>query len=150
MEAVAVLADADGTAAGLRDAASVRVASAALLRVSEAAALDWADVQQEADGSGRLTVRRLKTDQDGRGTVLFLGAPIMRAVRKWKAASVAEGPLFRRVWGRSNTVGSTALSPNTVRRVLHQRAKAAGVESRISGHSARVGSAQDRAAPEPN
>ncbi len=142
----AALAAAERSPAGLKDAAILRVMSDAFLRVSEAAALDWADVQQEADGSGRLTVRCSKTDQEAEGAVLFLGAPSMRAVRKWKAASVAESPLFRRVWGRSNTVGSTALSPNTVRRVLHQRAKAAGVESRISGHSACVGSAQDLAA----
>ncbi len=143
----AALAAAERLPAGLRDAAILRVMSDAFLRVSEAAALDWADVQQEADGSGRLTVRRSKTDQEAEGAVLFLGAPSMRAVRKWHdAAGVEAGPLFRRVWGRSNTVGSTALSPNTVRRVLHQRTKAAGVESRISGHSARVGSAQDRAA----
>ena len=37
-----------------------------MLRRSEAAVLTWADVVREADGSGRLTVRRSKTDPEGR------------------------------------------------------------------------------------
>ncbi len=36
-----------------------------MLRVSEIAAIDAADVSADADGSGRVTVRRSKTDQDG-------------------------------------------------------------------------------------
>ncbi len=144
---IADYAAADGTLVGLRDAALVRVASDALLRVSEVAAVRVEDVETAEDGSGRLTVRRSKTDQDGKGATLYLGAPTMLAVRKWRAAgNVAEGPLFRRVWGRSNTVGADALTGRTVRRVLRRRAEAAGVEGRISGHSARVGSAQDLAA----
>lgn len=147
VEQVATLAAAAGTPVGLRDAALVRVASDALLRVSEVAAVQVADLEAAEDGSGRLTVRRSKTDQEGRGTVLYLGPPTMQAVRKWQAAgNVAEGALFRRVWGRSNTVGADALTGRTVRRVLKARAEAAGVEGRISGHSARVGSAQDLAA----
>ena len=118
-----------------------------MLRVSEVAAVQVADLEQAEDGSGGLTVRRSKTDQDGRGAVLYLGAPTMQAVRKWQAAgNVADGPLFRRVWGRSATVGAEAISDRTARRILEARAAAAGVEGRISGHSARVGSAQDLAA----
>ena len=50
------------------------VASDGLLRVSEVAALDVGDVQAEADGSGRLLVGESKTDQEGQGAVLYLGA----------------------------------------------------------------------------
>ena len=146
LEGAAVLAAAEGTAAGLRDAAMLRLGSDALLRVSELAAVRVADLEQEADGSGRLTVRRSKTDQDGKGATLYVGAPTMRAIRKWQdAASVADGPLFRRVWGRSATVGEDAVSARTARRVIQRRAEAAGLEGRISGHSLRVGSAQDLA-----
>ena len=55
--------------AGLRDAAIIQIMSDALLRVSEAAALDVADVQRQVDGSGPVTVRNSKTDQEGRGHV---------------------------------------------------------------------------------
>ena len=57
------------------DAALLAVASDGLLRVSEVAALDVGDVQAEANGSGRLFVGASKTDQEGRGAVLYLGAP---------------------------------------------------------------------------
>ena len=66
--------DAAAAVAGLRDAALLAVASDGLLRVSEVAALDVGDVQAEADGSGRLFVGASKTDQEGRGAVLYLGA----------------------------------------------------------------------------
>ena len=124
----------------------LRLGSDALLRVSELAAVQVADLEAETDGSGRLTVRRSKTDQDGRGAVLYIGAPTMKAVRAWQAAAgVAEGPLFRRVWGRSNTVGADAIDASTARRVIKTRAEAAGIDGRVSGHSLRVGSAQDLA-----
>ena len=67
-------------AAGLRDAALLAVASDGLLRVSEIAALDVGDVQAEADGSGRLVVGESKTDQEGQGAVLYLGAPTVSRV----------------------------------------------------------------------
>ncbi len=116
------------------------------IRVSELAAVEVADLEAETDGSGRLTVRRSKTDQDGRGATLYVGKPTMRAIQAWReAAGIAEGPLFRRVWGRSATVGDSAIDASTARRVIKLRAQAAGIEGRISGHSLRVGSAQDLA-----
>lgn len=146
LEGAAVLAGADGSAAGLRDAAMMRLGSDCLLRVSELAAVAVADLEGEPDGSGRLAVRRSKTDQEGRGATLYVGQPTMRAINVWRAAgSIAEGPLFRRVWGRSNTVGRNAIDPSTARRIIATRAAAAGIEGRISGHSLRVGSAQDLA-----
>ena len=51
--------------ARIRGAVDVALASVmrdAMLRRSEAAALEWADVELRPDGSGRLTIRRSKTD----------------------------------------------------------------------------------------
>ena len=42
--------------------------SDALLRVSEAAALLVEDIEEAEDGSGRLTIRHSKTDQEGVGS----------------------------------------------------------------------------------
>ncbi len=144
LEGAAVLAAADGSAAGLRDAAMLRVGSDALLRVGELAAVQVADIEAEADGSGRLTVRRSKTDQDGRGTVLYLGPPTMRAVRRWQdAAGVNDGPLFRRVWSRSKTVGETAVDASTARRVIQRRTRA----SKAGSADTRSASAPRRISP---
>ena len=66
--------------AGLRDAALVALASDCLLRVSEVVAVQVEDIAAEADGSGRLTVRRSKTDQEGKGAVLYVGEATMRRI----------------------------------------------------------------------
>ena len=114
----------------MRDAAILRLGSDCLLRVSELASARVGDLERREDGSGRLTVRRSKTDQDGRGTVLFVGPDAMRAVDAWReAAGVEDGPLFR-------------FTARSVRRAVVKRAEAAGVEGRVSGHSLRVGTAQ--------
>ena len=69
--AAGIAANGGRSVAGLRDAALIATMSDALLRVSEAAAVDVADVQVQADGSGTLTVRSSKTDQEGRGHVRY-------------------------------------------------------------------------------
>lgn len=62
-----VAANGGNSPAGLRDAALVSLMSDALLRVSEAAALLVEDIEEAEDGSGRLTIRHSKTDQEGVG-----------------------------------------------------------------------------------
>ena len=147
--AAAVAANDGGSVAGLRDAALLAVASDGLLRVSEVAALDVGDVQAEADGSGRLLVGASKTDQEGRGAVLYLGAPTVSRVNAWLAAAGhRDGPLFRRVrrGGRVEGDPGRRLSVNAIRRIIRSRAAAVGIEGRVSGHSLRVGGAQSLAA----
>ena len=96
-EAAASIAAATGTLAGLRDAALIRVGSDALLRVSELAALQVSDIETHPDdGSGMLTVRSSKTDQEGRGELRYLDKPTMAAVTRWlQAARLAASALFR-------------------------------------------------------
>lgn len=131
---------------GLRDAALIALASDGLLRVSEIAAIQVADVEQAEDGSGRLTVRSSKTDQEGAGQVLYLGESTLRRVTAWAdAAGIASGPLFVRV-RKNGRIGTKALSVVTIRRIIRTRCRAAGVEGRVSGHSLRVGGAQALAA----
>ena len=146
-DAASALATGDTrTLAGLRDAAIVALASDAMLRVSEIAAIDVADLTHLEDGAGLLKIRASKTDQEGRGAVAFLGAPTMRRVRAWTdAAGHTTGALFRRV-RRANVVGDDNISARAVRTIIAKRAAAAGVEGRISGHSLRVGAAQSLAA----
>ncbi len=130
VDAAAALSARDGSRRGLRDAAILRLGSDCLLRVSELAAVRIGDVERRADGSGRLAVRRSKTDQDGRGSVLYVGPATVDAVEAWrKAAGVEDGLLFR-------------CSARTIRRAVVKRAAAAGVSGRVSGRSLRVASAQ--------
>ena len=134
------------TLAGLRDAALIAVASDGLLRVSEIAAIQVEDVEQAEDGSGRLTVRSSKTDQEGVGEVLFLGEPTIGRVAAWtEAAGITSGPVFVRV-RKNGLIGTRALSTVSIRRIIRDRCKAVGAQGRVSGHSLRVGGAQSLAA----
>ena len=106
---------------GFRDAALIAVASDALLRVSEVAALEVGDIDWS---SSALLVRRSKTDQEAEGAVLYLGEPTLNRVREWlEASEISEGPLFRPVT-KSGQVRSFALSTRSVRQVIKDRAEA--------------------------
>ena len=72
---------------GRLDIAIIGVMRDALLRVSEAAALLWEDIEEEEDGTGRLLIRRSKTDAEGEGAVAFLSVPTMESPGGLYAAS---------------------------------------------------------------
>ena len=78
--AAALATNGEESLAGLRDAAILAVASDALLRVSELAALTVADIDMTEQ---TITVQRSKTDQEGTGAVLFLGKPTVQRVQAW-------------------------------------------------------------------
>lgn len=138
---MADLAEARRVAVGLRDALFVRLASDCLLRVGEAAALNVRDISFAEDGL-RVLLRRSKTDQEGRGSVLYAGPPTARLARLWlKTARISEGPLFRPV-NKAGVVGDGRLTERSMREIVKRWAAAAGIEGRVSGHSFRVGAAQ--------
>ncbi|MDE2979464.1 MAG: tyrosine-type recombinase/integrase [Acidobacteriota bacterium] len=143
VDAAARLAAAEGTLLGLRDAALLRLGSDALLRISELAAVEVEHLEAGEDGSGSLRLPRSKTDQEGEGKTLYVCRTTMAAIGAWREASgVSSGPLFRAISRDGTRARATALSESTVPRVIRRRARAAGIEGRMSGHSLRVGSAQ--------
>jgi len=138
-------AEAHDDPAGGRDAAIVAVASDALLRVAEVSGLNADDVTFLPDGTARIRIRRSKTDQRGQGAVQYLRAATAGRLRRWiDAGDIGSGALFRAVdrWGR---VSERSLGPDSVRAAIKRRAKEAGIEGRVSGHSLRIGSAQELA-----
>ncbi len=147
-DAVAAVAAKEGQTklAGLRDAALVALASDCLLRVSEVVAVQVEDIEAETDGSGRLTIRRSKTDQEGKGAVLYVGASTMRRIAAWREeADIEAGPLFLRI-RRFDYIEDSAISARAARSIIKARAADAGIEGRVSGHSLRIGAAQSLAA----
>ena len=120
-------------ARGLVDIALISLMRDGMLRRSEAASLTWGDLIKESDGTGRLTVARSKTDQEGEGVVLFVSAPTMESFRAIRpAAASARDSLF-------------GLSDDQIARRVTSAATAAGLGEGFTGHSARVGMAQDLA-----
>jgi len=132
---------------GLRDKALLLTAYDSMCRRSELISLsiDDAIIDQE-NQSVRIKLRRSKTDQDGLGRWLYLSNEAQSAVLKWlEVSQIESGKLFRGIT-RGN-IASKSLSSAQVNRIF----KSAALNSRvnmsivrgISGHSMRVGAAQD-------
>ena len=130
----------------LRNRALLAVAYDAMLRRAELTALEVADFLEETPGDATLIVRRSKTDGEGKGRLLYLARDTVGMVRAWlDRAGIAEGRLFRSV-GKGGRIGE-GLDPSQVPRIFKQMAREAGLPASVvdglSGHSARVGAAQD-------
>jgi integrase len=91
-------------------------------------------------------IARSKGDQSGDGRVAWLSPGTVIRLRRWmEAAAITEGPLFRALHLRR--VSETGLDTSSIRRLIKRAAQSVGVEGsadmRFSGHSMRVGAAQD-------
>ena len=131
------------------------VAYDAMTRRSELIAIDVEDLKFLGDGTGRLLIRRSKTDQAGEGHVAYLSRQTVRYLQAWlQKAGIKEGAVFRRIIGRGTVTYNRQgkgriggrLSPEAVARAFKAVARflttADGVEQ-VSGHSVRVGATQD-------
>ena len=87
----AIAASTPPTARGRTEFALCRTMRDALLRRSEAAALTWADIEAAGDGSGRLTIRRAKGDQEGRGEVVYIGTAALDALEAIRPGDAGPG-----------------------------------------------------------
>ena len=121
-------------ARGRLDAVIAGLLFMAGLRRSEVSALRWADVVDAIDGEGILvTVRRSKTNQAGAvNDVRFVKAGVARALRTLRAVTTP-APADRVV----------PLSAQMIGLRFTAAAVTAGVESRVTAHSGRVGLASE-------
>ena len=117
---------------GNLDIALIRLMRDAMLRVSEAAVLTWRDIETVADGSGRLLIRRSKTDPEGGGAVAFVSVQTMAALKRIRKGALDSDSVY-------------GLRPNQISRRIKKAAQAVGLGDGFSGHSPRVGMAQDLA-----
>jgi len=117
-------------ARGTTDIAIASVMRDALLRRGEAASLRWADVKIRADGSSRVTIRRSKTSN--RSAVLYVGVRATAALNRIRPKRPNPGA---RVFGvrRGRTISTR----------IAAMCREAGLGEGFSGHSPRVGMAQD-------
>ena len=132
----------------VRNRALLAVAYDTLLRRSELVSLDVSDVLEEIDGTATVLVRRSKADPEGRGATVYLARDSVALVRAWRQRSgVCDGRLFRSL---CRGVVGAGLDASQVPRIFKAMAERAGVSGavvqHISGHSPRVGAAQDMVA----
>jgi len=100
------------------------------------------------NGTGQALIRRGKTNAEGQGRAAYLSRETVKWLNVWlDHAEINEGPIFRRLIGR-NGIGD-ALHPGSVAPIFKRVAQWIGMPARfvdeVSGHSTRVGAAQDLA-----
>ena len=132
----------------VRNRALLAVAYDTLLRRSELVSLEVSDVLEEINGTATVLVRRSKADPEGRGATVYVARDSVELVREWiQRSGVREGRLFRSL---CRGVVGEGLDASQVPRIFKAMAERAGlsgaVVQHISGHSTRVGAAQDMVA----
>ena len=120
---------------GTLDLALIGVMRDGLLRAGEAAALRWADLQKDEDGSGTLYIARSKTDQEGQGAVTYVSRQTMRYLRELREQRDPE----------TDQAIIFYPDPATLHHRIRRCAQHAGLEGRYGGHSSRIGQALDLA-----
>jgi len=127
---------------GTRNRMILLLAYTTLRRRSELTSLRVEDLTLCGDGQGAILLRRSKTDQTRKGVLLALNTETSLAIRSWiSSAGVSEGYLLRGVAG--NRLNLT-MEPGQISRIFKSLAAKAELEAKeISGHSTRIGAAQN-------
>jgi site-specific recombinase XerD len=131
---------------GWRNKALLSLGYDILARRSELVALKTDDVVFRADGTLRVLIRRSKADPFGRGRIAFTSkrtGNLLGAWLDWRGDGIE--PLFCPIY-RHKAI-DRSISTTTVKRVVKDAAQAVGLPAdqreSFSGHSMRVGAAQD-------
>lgn len=128
---------------GKRDAAIVCVGYDSLARSYE---LSLMKVEHVSSDGAKILIPRSKTDQSGEGRTAYLSSRTRDVLNEWLDASgLTHGPLFQGLHTRK--LSGKPLSTSAIRRLVKRAAQRSDLEKseaqEISGHSMRVGAAQD-------
>lgn len=128
-----------------RDLALILCGRDLMSRSSELVALEVAAVAFE-DGGATVALRRIKTSTAS--ATYWLAGEAAEALQAWlQRAGITEGPVFRSIT-KGGRVTSRSLSTRDISRIVKARAVQARLKNAegVSGHSLRVGMAQDMTA----
>jgi integrase len=131
----------------VRDRALVCVAYDTMCRRDELVSLLAEDLTfDDTDGSATVLIRRSKTDTAGEGATAYLSPLTVRHLKTWlERANITTGPMFYRLTRTS--AGMHPLNAQSIAHIFKRIARWLGHSSddiaRTSGHSIRVGAAQD-------
>jgi integrase len=131
-----------------RERAMLCVAYETLARRGELVALEVLDIDFRPNGTGEALIRRGKTDAEGQGRIAYLSRETVKWLKIWlEHSGITEGPVFRRLIGKAQIGGP--LNPGSIAPIFKRVAQWIGIPARyvklVSGHSTRVGAAQDLA-----
>jgi integrase len=141
-----IVAACPASLAGFRDAAIISVGYDTLCRSSELSAMLVEHLELQTDGSGCVLIPRTKADVAGEGRLAHLSPDTVKLLRRWIAESeLKSGPLFRSL--HLHRVADGAICTSSIRRLIKRATERAGLDpeltSALSGHSMRIGAAQD-------
>lgn len=135
----------DSSLAGKRDKAIIALGYDTLARRSEIVSIRFEDISTGSKFA-KVIIKRSKNDQLGTGRIAHISSRTIGILNDWLAASeISDGPLFRAI--KHNKVDTVALHPHSISRIIKEAAKRAGLANddvqNLSGHSMRIGAAQD-------
>ena len=142
-----MIASTDNSLRGVRDKAILLVGYDSLCRRSELVSLEFEDLIITSNNENLiLKLRKSKTDPDGIGKNLYLSKQAQNALKEWVIKSkISSGKIFRAITASGKIKGS--LNSSYVGRIYKKIARLCTVDhsiiKNISGHSLRVGAAQD-------
>ncbi len=141
-----MISDTEDNLIGFRDRALLLTAYSGMCRRSELTELRVEDIAYSGDQPIKIKLRKSKTDQEGLGRWIFLNTEAQSSIIEWlKSSGIKDGKLFRGI-NRPNKL-SSGISASQVNRVYKKLARKSKMEvdfiKNISGHSIRVGAAQD-------
>ena len=135
------------TLAGVRNRALLSLGYDFLARRSELVALQNSDIQFTSDGALRGTIRKSKTDQFGRGRLVFGSERSAKLMRKWLRRKPKDiQPIFCAInHGRclDRPICDRNVNDIIKRGVVKVKRFERPSDLEVSGHSLRVGAAQD-------
>ena len=142
-----MVAATDDSLRGVRDRAILLVAYDSLCRRNELVSLEFEDVLiNKKDESVRLKLRKSKTDPHGIGKNLYLSNEAQKALKDWiDESKISSGKIFRAITATGKI--KEGLNSSHVGRIYKKIAQFSMIDKsiirNISGHSMRVGAAQD-------
>jgi len=127
---------------GIRDRMILLLAYTTLRRRSELTSMRVEDLALCGDERTFILLRQSKTDQTREGVLLALDIETSLAIRNWiSLAGISDGFLLRGIAGNRL---NPAMDPGQISRVFKLLAVKAKLDPKqISGHSTRIGAAQD-------
>lgn len=131
---------------GLRNRAMLSLGYELLTRRSELVALRTEDLEERGDGTFRVLIRRSKADPFGEGRIAFTSRNTAALVRDWIAWRGPEIDWLYCPIYKGKPI-NRCLETTTVKRLVKNAAARVGLDPEdidaFSGHSMRVGAAQD-------
>ena len=132
----------DASLHGKRNKALLAVGYDILARRSELVSLTIEDIQEHS----KILIRRSKNDPYGDGRLAVLSPETVQYLSNWlSAANIKTGPIFRSIKG--SRINKNSMHEHSVGRILKIAAREAQLPTEviqnISGHSMRIGAAQD-------